>query len=212
MVKVIWISKLQNGGGIITAIDYSENAIRKAKKNYRHKNLKFINTDINDSVIGKYDIIVSIGTLEHFDNPFKNLKLFRNHLSKNGKIIITSPNWTNPRGYMLMILKILFNAPITLADLHYFTPKDFEDFAKKLRMKLEWQTIDHSWASGQTLIDDFTRRIPNVLRDMGVGKDKLVNVNQQKIDELINWIKKNVVSFDNRLLHSGATGYYVFSK
>jgi len=109
---------------------------------------------------------------------------------------------------MLMILKILFNAPITLADLHYFTPKDFEEFAKKLRMTLEWQTIDHSRASGQTLLDDFTRRIPNILRDMG---GEWSNVNPQKIDELINWLKKNVVSFDNRLLHNGATGYYVFS-
>ena len=59
---------------------------------------------------GKFDVIVSIGTLEHTDDPFTTLKFLKRHLSKNGKIIITTPNWTNPRGYMLMTLLHLFDA------------------------------------------------------------------------------------------------------
>ena len=139
------------------------------------------------------------------DNPLKILRIFKKHLKKNGKIVITSPNWTNPRGYFLMMLFNLFDAPITLADLHYLTPVDFLNWAKKLNMKLKWETIDKSWAHGEILIKDFERRIPNVLRDAGLPNDK------QKIKKFITWIKKNVLVFDNSLPHSGANGLYIFS-
>ena len=129
----------------------------------------------------------------------------KKHLTPNGKIIITSPNWTNPRGYILMTLFLLFDSPITLADLHYQTPIDFQNYANKLKMNLKWRTIDKSWAHGEILITDFQRRIPNVLRD-----SKLPN-KPKNIQNLINWIKNNVIPFDNSLKHSGATGLYVFS-
>ena len=191
-------------GAIVTGIDYSEESINIAK-NYKHKNLIFKNADIYDGLDSKYDIIVSLGTLEHMDNPLKILRIFKKHLKKNGKIVITSPNWTNPRGYFLMMLFNLFDAPITLADLHYLTPVDFLNWAKKLNMKLKWETIDKSWAHGEILIKDFERRIPNVLRDAGLPNDK------QKIKKFITWIKKNDLVFDNSLPHSGANGLYIFS-
>ena len=106
---------------------------------------------------------------------------------------------------MLMSLYFLFDAPITLADLHYLTPKDFENWANKLDMNLKWNTFDKSWAHGKILIDDFKRRIPNVLDDMKIKSNK------KNISNLIKWIDKNVVSFDNSLPHSGATGIYIFT-
>ncbi len=191
-------------GATVTGIDYSEESINIATKR-KHKNLTFKNADIHDGLNYKYDVIVSLGTLEHMDNPLKILRIFKKHLKKNGKIIITSPNWTNPRGYFLIILFYLFDAPITLADLHYLTPVDFHNWAKKLDMNLKWKTIDQSWAHGPTLIKDFTRRIPNVLRDAGLPNDK------KKIKKFISWIKKNILIFNNSLPHSGATGLYIFS-
>ena len=104
-----------------------------------------------------------------------------------------------------MISIHLFNAPITLADLHYQTPVDFQNYAKKLSMSLKWRTIDRSWAHGEILIRDFQRRLPNVLRDAKLPK------NSKNIENFLNWLKVNVTSFDNTLPHSGATGLYVFS-
>jgi hypothetical protein len=139
------------------------------------------------------------------DEPLKTLKLFKRHLNPNGRIIITSPNWTNPRGYILLTLWYLFNAPITIADLHYFTPIDFQNFAKKLGMKLIWKTFDRTWSHGDVLIHDFEKRIPNVLRDARLP------ANDKQIKSFINWIKTNIVTLNNDLPHSGATGLYVFS-
>ncbi len=188
----------------VLGIDYSVEAIKIAKSQYFHQNLEFKNMDVS-KIKEKFDVIVSIGTLEHMDDPLKTLKLFKRHLNSNGCIIITSPNWTNPRGYMLLTLWYLFKAPITLADLHYFTPIDFQNFAKKLKMKMTWKTFDRSWSHGDVLIQDFKRRIPNVLHDAQLPNNK------KRIDSFIKWIKINIVSLNNDLPQSGAIGLYVFS-
>ena len=85
---------------------------------------------------GKYDVIVSLGTLEHMDDPLRSLMHLKSLLLPGGKLVLTCPNWSNPRGYMLLTLYFLFNAPITLADLNYLTPVEFQKWAKKLKMKL----------------------------------------------------------------------------
>jgi 2-polyprenyl-3-methyl-5-hydroxy-6-metoxy-1,4-benzoquinol methylase len=191
-------------GAIVLGVDFSTEAIQIAQSQYIHKNLKFESTDVN-KIKEKFDVIVSNGTLEHMDNPLKTLRLFKKHLTKNGCIITTSPNWSNPRGYMLMPLLFLFDAPITLADLHYFTPVDFENFSKKLGMYLSWETFDKSWSHGEILIEDFKKRLPNVLRDSNLPNNK------KKINSLIEWIKSNINKLNHDLPHSGATGLYVLS-
>ena len=127
-------------------------------------------------------------------------------MKPKGKIIITTPNWTNPRGYVLMTLLHLFDAPITLADLHYLTPIDHEKWAKKLDMKIKWRTIEKSWGHGEVLIKDFKRRIPNVLSEAGLPKK------EKNIASLIKWLENNVLKLDNSLPQSGAVGLYVYSK
>jgi len=192
-------------GALVTAIDYSKEAIKIAQDNYQHHNLVFKKMDAKN-IKDKYDVIVSIGTLEHMDNPENMLGIFKNHLNKNGCIIVTCPNWVNPRGYILLALYFLFDAPITLADLHYLTPLDFVDFSKKLKMILKWRTFDRAWSHGDVLIADFKRRIPNVLRDAKLLKDK------KGVDRLINWLQERVLPLNNSLYHSGAIGLYKFSK
>ena len=191
-------------GGQVLGIDYSIEAINIAKSQYSHPNLEFKNIDVK-KIKEKFDVIVSNGTLEHMDDPLKMLKLFKKCLNPKGCIIITSPNWTNPRGYMLLTLWYLFKAPITLADLHYFTLIDFQNFAKKLGMKLIWKTFDRSWSAGDVLISDFKKKLPNVLHDI-----RLLS-NEKQIDSFVQWIKTNITPLNNDLPHSGATGLYVFS-
>ena len=92
-----------------------------------------------------------------------------------------------------------------MADLHYQTPIDFQNYAKSLNMRLKWNTFDESWANGDVLLKDFERRLPNVLRDAKLPK------NMKNIKNLLDWIEKNVLPFNNKLKHSGAVGIYIFT-
>ena len=189
----------------VLGIDYADEAIKIAEKNNKEKNLKFKKLDVI-KLDEKFDIIVSIGTIEHMDNPIKIIKKLKSCLNKNGKIILTTPNWTNPRGYVLMTLWFLFNAPITLADLHYLTPNEHLKMAKKVNMKLKWRTIEHSWGNGEIMIKDFQRRIPNVMRDMKM------KIDDKKMKLFLKWLKTNVVVMDNSLPQNGAIGLYTYTK
>lgn len=191
-------------GAKVLGIDFSESAIDSARKTYSLPNLEYKNLDIS-KIIGEYDVVVSVGTLEHMDNPFNALRRMKKHLNPKGKIIVTCPNWTNPRGYVLMTLKHLFNIPITLADLHYLTPLDFVRWAKKLKMDLSWRTFDRSWGHGEVMIKDFRRRLPLIF------KSAKIRIPHKNIDSLINWLENNVLAFNNDLPHSGALGIYIFS-
>ena len=198
--------RIAKEGANVKGIDYSERAINIAKKKYSHSNLSYELVDVSKKISGKYDVIVSIGTLEHMDKPYVMLKKFKNHLNPNGKIIITSPNWTNVRGLILMTLRLLFDAPITLADLHYLTPVDFSKWAKKLHMKLNWKTIEHSWGNGDKLIFDLKQRLPKIFGDMKIG------VKQERISLFLKWIDQKVLPIIHSTEENGAVGIYVFSK
>ena len=187
------------GGAKVLGIDFAESAINVAKKTKKHPNLKFQKMNVKN-VKEKYDIIVYLGTFEHIDEPFSTLKILKKHLLPKGKIILTNPNWTNPRGFILMTLYFLFDAPITLADLHYLTPIDHQNWAKKLKMKLKWRTIEISWGHGEILIIDFKRRISRVLADARLPNKK------KNVNSLIDWLEKNALRFDYTQQHSGAVG------
>ncbi len=196
----------RRGAKKIVGIDFARGAIEVARSTYQHPRLGYFCEDIKDHH-GRYDVIVSLGTLEHMDNPFSMLKrLKERHLKPWGSLVGTCPNWTNPRGYMLQTLWHLFRARITLADLHYLTPIEFENWAKKLKMFLRWRTFDYDWAHGDRLIKDFKRRIPNVLRDSKLPRNK------KNIDSFIRWIRTHILPLNHRQKFSGATGLYHFKR
>ena len=78
-------------------IDYSSSAIQYASQNLPYKNMNFLCEDINkiDSLnLGKFGLIVSIGTLQSVNIDFKKIfmNLFQNYLESNGAIILGFPN------------------------------------------------------------------------------------------------------------------------
>lgn len=189
----------------VVGLDYSQEAIAAARRTYARENLFFEKKDIRD-VKGKFDVIVTMGTLEHMDDPLTLLKKFRAMLNPGGSIIVTSPNWSNPRGYILLTLWFLFRSRITLADLHYFTPVEFIGWAKKLGMTLAWRTVDQDWAHGEKLVRDFMRRLPNVARDSKFP------TTQKRIEEFIHWIKTHIIPLERDMAHTGALGVYHFRR
>lgn len=189
----------------VQGVDFSQEAIRLAQKNYTLPNLAYACVDLG-GVKGKFDVIVSLGTLEHMDNPLACLRALKAMLRPGGHLLVTSPNWTNPRGYILLTLWYLFRARITLADLHCLTPIEFIAWAKKLNMKLTWRTVDQDWAHGQKLVRDFMRRLPNVSRDSKLPTTK------KRIEEFIRWIRTHIIPLERDLPHTGAIGVYHFRK
>lgn len=195
----------KQGARRVLAIDYSAEAIEVAQNAHQHPHLAYEAMDLA-RVEGVFDVVISMGTLEHTDDPYKVLQDLSRRVKKGGSLLITCPNWLNPRGYMLQTLWHLFRAKITLADIHYLSPVEFTAWAKKLGMKLTWKTVDHDWAHGMRLVEDFRRRIPNVLRD-----SKLPN-HPDRIADYIAWIETHVVPFEGDTKHGGVTGVYHLRK
>lgn len=78
-------------------LDYSDSAIEFAKKSFDYQNVRFLCEDINklDTLgLGKFDLIVSIGTLQSTNINFKTTLsyLVQNMLNENGSIIFGFPN------------------------------------------------------------------------------------------------------------------------
>lgn len=189
------------GAASVTGVDFSDAAIAEAKTKYEAPNLTFICGDVKDKG-GTYDVIISNGTLEHMDDPLATLKKLKTMLTGKGSLILTCPNWLNPRGYVLQTLWHLFRAPITLADLHYLTPKNFEAWAQELGMDIEWSTVDHEWGGGMKMVNDFRRRLTNVARDAKW------DVPQERIAVFLAWLENHAVPFKGNAKQEGAVGVY----
>jgi len=195
----------ERGAKKVVGIDYAPQAIAVAEATYKSPNLFFEIKNVM-AVRERFDAIVIMGTLEHIDDPLGLLKKLKTLLNPGGSIIITSPNWSNPRGYMLLTLLFLFRARITLADLHYFTPVEFMGWAGKLGMKLKWRTVDQNWSHGEKLVRDFERRLPNVARDSKLP------TNQKRITEFTKWIDAHILRLEKDEQHTGAIGVYHYKK
>ena len=191
----------KKGARHVIGVDYSQEAVTVAKKTYKLSNLEFICDDIG-GIKGKFDVITTLGTIEHTDDPLSVLKRLKNMLTQKGSLIVTCPNWINPRGYMLLMLKNFFDAKITLADIHFLTPIEFQAWAKKLNMRCTWKTVEHEWAHGEKCIRDFERRLPNVARDSGLHTDI------KKILTHINWLETHMVPIEQNTKYGGAVGLY----
>ena len=185
------------GAKKVVGVDYSNEAIRLAKKNHSLSGLEFYCRDFQ-KIRGKFDVIVSLGVIEHIDSPIKALRQLKNLLAKNGHLIIVCPNWSNPRGYVLLTLHYLFKSKITLADKHYLTPVEFQNWAEQLKMRLTFRTFDHDWAFGKKMIKDFQRRLPRVLPG------------NRNVKKLIKWLTNHTQKTEKSSTYNGAIALYHF--
>ena len=82
----------------LVGLDYCESAISTAQEKFQqHKNISFIQHDINrlnELELDKFDLIISIGTLQSSNLEFNKLlmSIVQNQLKRNGAIILGFPN------------------------------------------------------------------------------------------------------------------------
>lgn len=109
-------------------IDYSTTAIEYAKKDFPDSNVKFTCHDINrlsELDLGKFDLIISIGTLQSSNIDFNAtfMSIYQNHLEKGGAVILGFPNCRWIDGEMVYGAKApnySFNEmSLVLKDIHF---------------------------------------------------------------------------------------------
>lgn len=80
----------------VSGLDYSETGCRICEEN-----LKLLGADYDEVVCEdifawesekKYDVIISFGVIEHFDDPVKIIEIFARHLNPEGVMITVIPN------------------------------------------------------------------------------------------------------------------------
>ena len=187
----------------VTAIDYAEEAIKTCKNTFEIDNLEFRCLSIED-VTDKYDVIVMQEVIEHLDEPEESIKRLMGNLTENGSLVLTCPNFTNLRGYIWMTLQILFDVPMSLSDLHFFSPFDFEEMAKKNNYELDWTTFAHDRVYGENLIVDMKKRLTNALRDAEMPNNR--------VDVLMSWLEKVIEIEKYNTPINGGKGFYVFKR
>lgn len=192
------------GAKSVLGIDFSEEAIRIAKCKYNIPGLDFESVDYKNLEQDKvFDVIVMKGTLEHFDKPFEELDyLIKNRLMDGGSVVTSSPSFLNLRGHIWMTLQLLFDVPMSLTDLHFLCPFDFEEFCRQNNYELEYKPVAQDQGCGDSLITDFNKRLRNALKDRGM---------EGNVDKLLEWLEK-AIQYKQYDLYTGAHQIYKINK
>jgi len=178
------------GASQVVGLDYSDEAIREALSNSDKGDIKYVCSDIMSYQSDeKFDVIVSLGTIEHMDNPENFLAILKEQLNSDGSVILTCPHFINLRGFVWMALALLQDIPMSLSDLHFIHPWDMEAWAEKAGFKVEMmESFDNVRTEGDNLIRDYSKRLPNALRDAGISTDG--------VDKYMSYLKSLVEHLD----------------
>ncbi len=126
----------------LMGIDYSDSAIMYAKNEFKCSNIEFISHDINkldELNIGKFDLIISIGTLQSSNINFNErfMDIYQNYLQKDGAMVLGFPNCRWIDGEMVYGAKApnyaFSELSLVLKDIH-FTKKYLQQ--KKYRVTI----------------------------------------------------------------------------
>ncbi|MEJ2655572.1 MAG: class I SAM-dependent methyltransferase [Desulfobacterales bacterium] len=189
------------GAKLVVAADASGAAIQAACGKYCLSNLVFYASELK--MLGnhkEYDFIVMVGVLEHFNNPDDTIGyIVKNIMSKGSRLVITCPLFINPRGFIWVALKYLFDAPMSLTDKHEISPNWIRKIAKKYGLKtIHTESVDFNWGCGDKMIFDYSQRLPKVFPDM----------DDEKINKMLSWLKENKEYFQGL----GANALYILGK
>ena len=186
-----------SGAKLVVGLDYAPTAIATAEQQHKAPNLNF-RVGVLDDLDIKPDVIVSCGTLEHFEDPKAELLKMLNRVGPKGEVLITCPYFINIRGFVWMTLSKLFNVPMSLTDLQFLSPFDFERWLMGTGHELtKVVCFDYDRANGTLMLKDLERRLTNALRDAGMANDR--------VPELMAWFA-DVVSFHQRNGEPGLGG------
>jgi 2-polyprenyl-3-methyl-5-hydroxy-6-metoxy-1,4-benzoquinol methylase len=197
------------GAKSVLGIDYSENAIKVAKERHSIENLKF-KVDSIETLISSYpeffSVVISLGTLEHMDDPKEALRKMLRILDKNGKVVLTCPFFINLRGMAWMTLALALDVPMSLTDKHFISPFNIREYLIGTGFELSEVTyFDYERANGYLMLSDMDKRLNNALRD--------ANLSTEGVPRLMEWLQ-NVVNHESESLDgmNGSSALYIIER
>lgn len=164
-----------------------ENEIAKERKMYfRQVSFEDLKFEIEeDSSLDKdyFDVITSIGVIEHLDNPEILFYLANKFLKSGGCFVLEHPNFLNIRGIIWKALEIFINAEMSKTDKHMILPDKIFEYMNYYDFECELvKTFDHDRGMYSNMIEDFSKRLKLAME----GKvDNLDN----KIKEFFTYLK-----------------------
>lgn len=188
------------GAAKVIGLDFSDPAIQEAKSIGKPDTVEFVTAEIMSwTPPVPFDVIVTLGTMEHLDDPARFLQKMSEFLADEGTIVIACPHFINPRGYVWMALATLLDVPMSLSDLHFIHPWHMKAWASKVGMDAELVcTVDRNWAYGPRLLKDFEKRLRNALRD--------VKLPIEKVDNYLSYLNHLVVHLEEEPITPGLEG------
>ncbi|HYG89073.1 MAG TPA: class I SAM-dependent methyltransferase [Azospirillum sp.] len=191
------------GAARVLAIDYADEAIKGCRSRHQASNLTFEVQDFH-MLEGTFDVVLLQEVIEHLDDPEQAIVDLMERVAPGGKLVVTCPNFTNLRGYVWMTLQVLLQVPMSLTDLHFLSPFDFEQIARTHDLSLEWATFGHDRVYSEKLIVDMRKRLTNALRD--------AKLDNSRVPQFMDWLSQ-VLTIDNQETRfNGGKGFYVFSR
>jgi len=196
------------GARQVLGIDYAENAIQIASKKYFNvENVEFKTCsldDFSDQSLGAVaDVVVSLGTIEHMDDPRLAPHKMLDLVGTKGKVILTCPYFINTRGLVWMTLALALDVPMSLTDKHFISPFDIRRWLDGTNYVLtDVKYFDDSRANGEEMLLDMDKRLHNALRD--------AKLPVEKVPKLISWLR-NLVTEEHDTLNKmhGASALYL---
>ena len=179
---------LENPSGM-HGYDFSEVGIGKCKimdettpdtiKNlYRNISFKDLKFEIDEGLSteeGYFDIITSIGVIEHLDNPEILFYLADKLLTKDGMFVLEHPNFLNIRGVIWKTLEIFLGAEMSKTDKYTIMPDRVFSYMEKYNFECERIiTFDHSRGLYDRMVEDLSKRIKLALAEKVENVDEKV--------------------------------------
>ena len=113
-----------------------------------------------------FDIITSIGVIEHLDRPELLFYLANKLLKPGGMFIFEHPNFLNIRGLIWKTLEIFLEAEMSLTDKHTILPDFIFSNIEKYNFKCESiKTFHHERGMMSEMVsEDYVKRLPLALK------------------------------------------------
>ncbi len=156
--------------------DFSGVGIQKAKEDapksikFRDISLEELKFEIKEEFyeeLNSFNIITSIGVIEHLEDPEILFYLVDQLLSKeDGIFVLEHPNFLNVRGVIWKTLEIFVDAQMSLTDRHTMMPDKIFEYMEKYNLECEKiRTFDHSRGLYDRMVEDLSKRIKLALAD-----------------------------------------------
>ncbi len=123
----------------------------------------------HDSCLDKnyYDVITSVGVIEHLDDPELLFYVASKLLKPGGMFVVEHPNFLNLRGLIWKTLEIFLDAKMSLTDKHAILPDLVFKYIEKYNFKCDnIRTFHHERGMLSDMITtDYAKRLPLALKD-----------------------------------------------